>query len=110
MAKHTPGPWTISELGICGPSEQVLRPVQGRVYDEYDSDPATIEIPNDANAQLIKAAPELLAACKIARNAILALCEVRSLPSGWQTLVLDPIQAAINKAEPPTSQEQRNGS
>ncbi|OZI56769.1 hypothetical protein [Bordetella genomosp. 4] len=65
--KHTPGPWHwtrySSEYG-CLEDEKgrdVLRAVSGIVYDEYDSDPPSIEV-DAADADLIAAAPELLEA------------------------------------------------
>jgi hypothetical protein len=61
----TPGPWRVGEYGIEGAIDErgysttVLRALDGHVYDEYDSDSATIDIDNPADARLIAAAPEL---------------------------------------------------
>ena len=69
--EHTPGPWTFLEqedtesvgnaggpLTICGPANDDLANV-------YSSDDSTVSIPREqaiANAHLISAAPEMLAA------------------------------------------------
>lgn len=59
-AAFTPGPWTVGEYGIsAGGYNNVVSACDGHVYDEYDSDSATLDIPNEADARLIAAAPEL---------------------------------------------------
>jgi len=62
--KHTPGPWYWSgEYALYGANKScVMAALDGATYSEYSSDPASIEIPNDADRALILAAPEMLAA------------------------------------------------
>jgi hypothetical protein len=80
MSKHTPGPWMLDEKGHVY-AEQFYRPHsfvtregetvnmhRGLIALPYSTYP---EFPTDglnelANARLIAAAPELLAACKLA--------------------------------------------
>lgn len=65
-SKHTPGPWKwyydiTDPYGLQGADgKSILRAVDGTVYSEYSSDPATIEISSPEDARLIAAAPELL--------------------------------------------------
>lgn len=61
-AKHTPGPWTLRERGDWIEVIADGRPVAiGAVVDR--SDPSTVSL-GFANANLIAAAPDLLAACR----------------------------------------------
>ncbi len=89
MTKHTPGPW-ITNGGQIETEQGVYN---GGII-------ATVGIVNHqdatdiANARLIAAAPELLAAAKQARE---HLVYYRSVPAG-QT-VMDNLDAAIAKAE-----------
>ena len=64
MSKHTPGPWRASELGVL--SDKLTS--YGNWYVCSLIDPDNEE--HKANARLIAAAPELLAACKKALEAI----------------------------------------
>lgn len=61
---HTPGPWSVSEWGVTGATGDVLEVVQGFAYDEFDSEPACINVGNDADARLIAAAPDMLTMLK----------------------------------------------
>ena len=88
--KHTPGPWKRADLDdypdaideICAEGfDQCLC----RVYQE----------PIDANARLIAAAPELLAALQDVSNTYQQLFHV--MPVAWQTID-DIVTAAIAKA------------
>jgi hypothetical protein len=99
--KHTPAPWEVSHGGHGSPS--------GFVIDEYfvlnpavaDDvaiaadiiDPAT-GLPSEANARLIAAAPELLAALKMAESAYRHNVVKKGEPSS----ALDAMQRAIAKA------------
>lgn len=108
---HTPGPWSVSEYGIDGPDgASILRAVDGHVYDEYDSDSATIDFSNEADARLIEAAPDMFQTLECARMAV-AKADIGAM--GWgaephETLgqnvlsmrdeLLNLIDAAIAKA------------
>ena len=70
----TPGPWTVDEYGIDAPSGSVLSAVDGHVYDEYDSDSASIDI-SEANAKAIAAVPAMLEALNEARQFV-NLCTI----------------------------------
>lgn len=93
-AKHTPGPWDVnasrngytSEVAIEGPiREQETAPVCWIGANRISSE-------NEANARLIAAAPELLAACRAA----LEFIQAQRMGSGnAEPLLL----AAIKKAE-----------
>lgn len=68
-AKHTPGPWVLSEDHV---SAIYGAPVDGRSYGVVAKTSEYID-PRDsqeANARLISAAPELLEVCKIALDAL----------------------------------------
>jgi hypothetical protein len=68
MSKHTPGPWTAEEAGRSGC--WISTPVHPfTIVDSIDDEcrHGAITGPNaDANARLIAAAPDLLAALKLA--------------------------------------------
>ena len=101
--KHTPGPWEASadcmEISpSSGPKSHVelariVGPGEGSSYYSYDE--AT------ANARLIAAAPELLAACKAAVNALRSCqwgnCSPRQVKSIANAA--EAAEAAISKAE-----------
>lgn len=65
MAKHTPGPWRMSGREVVGLKEKIICevPSYGILRGKVD----------DANARLIAAAPDLLAACKMAAGIIARL-------------------------------------
>lgn len=68
---HTPGPWhwhptSAEPFSLMGANGQdVIRAVDGHVYSEHSSDAATIDIHTEADANLIAAAPDMLAALKL---------------------------------------------
>ena len=65
-ADFSPGPWTVTDYGIRDAAgHSVVRAVDGHVYDEYDSDSATIDFDNEADARLIAAAPDLYEAVRL---------------------------------------------
>lgn len=72
MSKHTPGPWEVSHGGHGSPHGFVIdeyyvlnRTVADDVAIAADIvDPAT-QMPSEANARLIAAAPDLLEACQM---------------------------------------------
>ena len=100
-AKHTTAPWEVCHGGHGGPSGFVIdeyyvlnRGVADDVAIASDIiDPATQE-PSEANARLIAAAPELLAALKMAESFYRHNVVKADEPSS----VLDAMQAAIKKA------------
>lgn len=67
--KHTPGPWTASNHGVtwrilAGEAGGFSRPIIARTCE------AQTDAEAEANARLIAAAPELLAACETALTAL----------------------------------------
>ena len=90
MAKHSPGPWVVAKSGVSvdaghnGP----------RIRQESTGLREVLE----ANARLIAAAPDLLAAAHVALVALseLVLTKV-SVPS--DRVAYDALEAAIEKAE-----------
>jgi hypothetical protein len=109
MSKHTPGPWFIEPDGhhllIFGGAYRdedgvTVQTKVGRVEGNATSGPVI-----EANARLMAAAPELLAACKDllphARRAINALNEqmIGSLYPAVNLALLDRAEKAIARAE-----------
>jgi len=95
MAEHTPGPWTVGfgkEVRVTG---GLICKVGGDYYDDGRKDSSgwtrTPTLDTQANARLIAAAPELLAALKY----MLANAEAE----GWSAMMLSDARAAIHKAE-----------
>jgi len=93
MSKHTEGPWRVTRY-----SEGNVDSYQSfKVYDDAKEIPVTI-----ANAQLIAAAPDLLAALELARIQIQADFNTRLQQSTERTanrLILDVIDKALNEAK-----------
>jgi hypothetical protein len=96
VSQHTPGPWATGEadgrLRVTGPDREAnvvcdIAPRAGDVDADYTEEDA-------ANAELIAAAPELLAACKA------GLHSLRALGAGD---IFEQMRAAIAKAEPRSS-------
>ena len=97
---HTPGPWSVETKGsrhfIDGADELTVAYVDRAGVRERQT--------YEANAHLIAAAPELLAALHLARIAINAdaLADSANNGSSWfkaRAVALDKIDAAISKAE-----------
>jgi len=66
LPKHTPGPWTIERENDTGPNDEGF-------WEWFQVGPARVDIPDResemralADALLIAAAPDLLAACRLA--------------------------------------------
>ena len=93
-AKHTPGPWSTSEW----PSREkdYIRIFAGTTYVGSVGNSDDPFERTEANARLIKAAPDLLAACE----AVISAGESENLP----TTVYDAVEAAIAKAEGGTTE------
>lgn len=104
--KHTPGPWAVGvyestdafrsiaqHACVCDPETLALIAVTGRADDRQ----------SQVDADLIAAAPELLAACK---SALTAMRQMRDgQPAAWAEMVTpevatawDSLKAAIAKA------------
>lgn len=85
MSKYTPWPWELDE------SSNIVKGADGSIVCA-DGTGAFIAIPNDADARLIAAAPELLEALRAARLCITG----EALPTKSESIAL--IDAAISKA------------
>lgn len=59
-ANHTPGPWAVSKIG--NPYDQHA------IYAEPSGENVSVTVQGKANADLIAAAPELLAALELVAN------------------------------------------
>ena len=76
MSQHTPGPWSITNDGAWflvmagGVAGQIVANVNPESCPDSRSAPAFRQMPGQANAHLIAAAPELLEASKVARHAL----------------------------------------
>lgn len=95
MAEHTPGPWHLEveadALHVYSPVEEVLHFTDAG-WDE--STRATFE----ANARLIAAAPDLLAALEDALSCV-AICPDHGVVPGARADRYDAARAAIAKAK-----------
>ena len=74
--KFTPGPWAAEPDGIYAGRKPVAVAVDGYVYDEITSDPASLEATED-DMSLILAAPDLYSAL---HEAVLALAMLEDHP------------------------------
>lgn len=102
MAEHTPGPWTVNpwqarvDCGVIDPDGDLLPVCQMLWPTDYRSEPETL-----ANALLIAAAPDLLAAAKRSLqgwdNAI-ELAIILPQHRNTATILADELRAAIAKA------------
>lgn len=89
MSEHTPGPWSVhrwraGKLRFISVNEDAQDTPIARLYERLDI---------NANARLIAAAPDLLAACEEA----LTLWSVGE-PEPDELFIHDKLQAAITKA------------
>lgn len=70
MSNHTPGPWIVGGEKLRDPNCIIIHTGKGEsiasVWNLMHSDGSEPNTPLEANAALIAAAPELLAACKMA--------------------------------------------
>ncbi len=97
MSKHTKGPWTChsGSVYVDGPDVYPKGDNDGIPIAHMDREPGngTEPVERDANAALIAAAPDLLEACKGARQALSG-----RIDAGDPLSLM--INAAIAKAEP----------
>ncbi len=100
--KHTPGPWEVSHTDQCtyvGATEMCI----AEIFDESEGS-------YEANARLIAAAPELLAALRTIHEAALRISTGGSLldDKGFNTLAhpVSVAEAAIAKATTPNTPNQ----
>lgn len=103
-AQHTPGPWdynpTIRDIVIFG----IATPGVSRRYailHSLSENGVFNDAEDDANARLIAAAPDLLAACRNARGALILdhMVAADGEPFGTTTVALEVLDAAIAKAK-----------
>ena len=92
MASYTPGPWGISNASEYPPEEMSVGPEDSDEVVCWINDGVEPDDVVEANARLIAAAPELLAACKM-----LLSCSLPRDVSGMR--MVDAALAAIAKAE-----------
>lgn len=111
-AKHTPGPWEMGEAGSWEDGLRtateyfVRRPGDDVAIASDIIDPANDDTPSEANARLIAAAPELLAALK-ELAALMPVCgndhdisvRVFQVPTGSVRKALAAIAKAEGRAE-----------
>ena len=100
--KHTPGPWEVADAGgYEGFKYQleeyfVRRPEDDVAIASEVLDPDTCK-PSEANARLIAAAPDLLAACKLE---VIELANMAAMIDPTVTRIyMEAVYAAIAKAE-----------
>jgi hypothetical protein len=87
--KHTPGPWRVYPRGSCVPHYDVCE----RIVSDYPSGRSLSDGPSDADAALIAAAPDLLAALR----GIARLIGADASWAEWQAAEAVAI-AALNRA------------
>lgn len=104
--EHTPGPWNVCErwpyqpdgLHIGWENLQHMWIVGIRPGSGIAAIDVTGHENAEANAQLIAAAPDLLAACKAAHEALLTFERLDLLKQDHEQQALDLVRAAIAKA------------
>jgi hypothetical protein len=103
VSEFTPGPWFVKPVhGEANRSAIVLKDGKGGWVMVVQHSGEGVEERQQADAHLIAAAPDLLAACKEALSwPGFAASEVdgRPIPDGME--IWDRIKAAIAKAQPP---------
>ena len=94
---HTPGPWVIDNSIRTAVNAGKKHIAMVNFYKTSDKEISIDEKENEANARLIAAAPELLAACKAAlRDEMSARLEAAG---GLSDETVAMLEAAIAKAE-----------
>ena len=111
--KHTPGPWALAPYSDC---DEVINVVAGykdlgggqsqahwiaecEAGVDFGDDAEAIIATNEANARLIAAAPDLLAACKDAFGTLMHEPQITDRALWPLPQTLNMLQAAIDKAE-----------
>lgn len=105
---HTPGPWTIGEAGNTGEAFCITAETRDICWTsdstgtEDDGTGLLVTEEDKANARLIAAAPEMLAALRVAKTELIDMYE-RLYPADESdndtTIAIDAVIAAIAKAE-----------
>jgi len=99
---HTPGPWVVGGAsGNEGEAREIVAASRtiawsASTWDEDEGDVVTEE--DDANAHLIAAAPDLLAALRDCRDWLVAICDSNNLEA-TERIYIEAATAAIEKAE-----------
>ncbi len=91
--KHTPGPWEVSEVYKSGQLHSIA------VHPCHFYFTGSLKYLNEADAQLIAAAPELLAACKSVQTNIKSALVHKRIHENDAEYVLNILQEVITKAE-----------
>ena len=91
MSEHTPGPWKVSSKASTAvfAGDRLIASAGGYMSNTRQE---SVVIENDANARLIAAAPDLLAACETALVMIQVL-------GGDYMAGFEKIEAAVSKAK-----------
>ncbi|MEE4662743.1 hypothetical protein V2L09_02270 [Pseudomonas alliivorans] len=106
MNKHTPGPWSLGEPERVG--EGLHAPIHAQKHGElamvvWQMEDARIDrvrsIDCEANAHLIAAAPELLAALELTRENLRACQATIHLCGGFDPAYVEHAQAAMKVAD-----------
>lgn len=100
--KHTPGEWRALPFGEDSatglPGESIYGPDNVRVAEILFIRKRS-KVEHEANARLIAAAPDLLAACETLRSAMVHMEEFDSLPDDTCPAdLIDYLSAALSKA------------
>ena len=98
MAGHTPGPWRVDESHINGSINAGKRHVaMANFYNCHDEEVRVTREHQEANAQLISAAPDLFEALKKAIDALERADDSFGVPGLHG--IINEADAAIRKAE-----------
>ena len=97
MSKHTPGPWSVERICLtCGFGGSIV----ANEEDDWKDRMICPRVPSPANARLIAAAPDLLAASKVLIELAQSLIPV-PVPSDWDefSVAVVHVWGAIERAE-----------
>lgn len=96
MSEHTPGPWEYDQFEN-GEMSVFCAKLDSKYHGDWIAHLSHEGETDEANARLIAAAPELLAACKAALEDLYAIPSVDL--SGGARVVRDYLRAAFAKAK-----------